>query len=271
MASSNLLFSIPDFSRTSLILRRPKEIDVLMGRNPVPVSMPVFWPGTSPICFHKTPKDPHDLSKKDRDMHSNLFGRHVDYSQNKGRDYINLRDIRDAVILLLQCLGFVINQKKSVMTPVQEIEFLGMIVNSKERTISLLFLVGEKHRNIQWKDLNSTSSSSSFTDSCFAHRLGAVWQGMKTGGTWTQEERRMHINEPELLALKLALETFLKGQEITSLHIKMEYIVALTYFLKMGGTKNLQMVCLSKQIWKLLLSKKLTDSRVPSQSCGTPY
>ena len=140
-----------------------------------------------------------------------------------------------------------------------------MIVNSKERTISLLFLVGEKHRNIQWKDLNSTSSSSSFTDSCFAHRLGAVWQGMKTGGTWTQEERRMHINEPELLALKLALETFLKGQEITSLHIKMEYIVALTYFLKMGDTKNLQMVCLSKQIWKLLLSKKVTDSRVPSQ------
>ena len=150
------------------------------------------------------------------------------------------------------------------MTQVQEIEFLGMIVNSKERTISLLFLVGEKHRNIQWKDLNSTPSSSSFTDSCFVHRLGAVWQGMKTGGTWTQE-RRMHINEPKLLALKLALETFLKGQEITSLHIKMEYIVALTYFLKMGGTKNLQMVCLSKQIWKLLLSKKVTDSRVPSQ------
>ena len=33
---------------------------------------------------------------------------------------INLRDIRDTVILLLQCLGFVVNQKKSVMTPVQE-------------------------------------------------------------------------------------------------------------------------------------------------------
>ena len=42
--------------------------------------------------------------------------------------------LRDTLILLLQCLGMVINQKKSVMTPVQEIEFLGMIVNSKEIT-----------------------------------------------------------------------------------------------------------------------------------------
>ena len=45
--------------------------------------------------------------------------------------------LQDTVILLLQCLRFVINQKKSVMIPVQEIEFLGMIVNSKEMTISL--------------------------------------------------------------------------------------------------------------------------------------
>ena len=87
---------------------------------------------------------------------------------------------------------------------------------------------------------------------------GAVWEGMKTGGTWTEQERRVHIKELELLALKLALETFLKAQEIKSLYIQMDNIMALTYFLKMGGTKNLQMVCLSKQIWKLLLRKKVT-------------
>ena len=87
---------------------------------------------------------------------------------------------------------------------------------------------------------------------------GAVWEGMKTGGTWNQQERRMHIIEMELLALKLVLETFLKAQEIKSLHTQMDKIVTLTYFLKMGDTKNLQMVCLSKQIRKLLLRKKVT-------------
>ena len=87
---------------------------------------------------------------------------------------------------------------------------------------------------------------------------GAVWEGMKTGGTWTQQEIRMHKNELERFALKLSLETFLKAQEIKSLHVKMDNIVALTYLLKMGGAKNLQMVCLSRQIWEMLLRKKVT-------------
>ena len=63
------IFMCPTFSG------RPKKSDALMGRSPVPVSMPVLWPSSSSICFHKTPKDPHGPFKKDRDTHSNLFGR----------------------------------------------------------------------------------------------------------------------------------------------------------------------------------------------------
>ena len=37
---------------------------------------------------------------------------------------------RDTVIFLLQHLGFVINWKKSVLTPEQEIEFLDLAINS---------------------------------------------------------------------------------------------------------------------------------------------
>ena len=44
---------------------------------------------------------------------------------------------RDTVIFLLQYLGFVINWKKSVLTPVQEIEFLGLKINSVNLEISL--------------------------------------------------------------------------------------------------------------------------------------
>ena len=89
--------------------------------------------------------------------------------------------------------------------------------------------------------------------------LGAVCEEIKTGGTWNQQERSLHINELELLALKLSLETFLKAQEIKSLHIQMANIVALTYCLKMrGGHKKLRMVCLCKHIWELLLRKKIT-------------
>ena len=45
-----------------------------------------LWPCTNLICFQKTPKDPHGPFKKDRDTHSNLFGRH-DHWQDKGKDY----------------------------------------------------------------------------------------------------------------------------------------------------------------------------------------
>ena len=49
-------------------------------------------------------------------------------------------------------------------------------------------LVGEKHRNIQWKDLNSTFRSSSFTERCFTHRLEGIpgryenWRDMNSAG-----------------------------------------------------------------------------------------
>ena len=44
---------------------------------------------------------------------------------------------RDSVIFLLQHLGFVINFKKCVLEPTQEIDFLGMIVNPTTMTLSL--------------------------------------------------------------------------------------------------------------------------------------
>ena len=44
---------------------------------------------------------------------------------------------RDIVIFLLQYLGFVINWKRSVLTPLQEIEFLGLKNNSVKREISI--------------------------------------------------------------------------------------------------------------------------------------
>ena len=43
----------------------------------------------------------------------------------------------DSVIFLLQHLGFVINFKKCVSEPTEEVEFLGMIVNSKTMILSL--------------------------------------------------------------------------------------------------------------------------------------
>ena len=110
---------------------------------------------------------------------------------------------------------------------------------------------GGRHRNTQWPDQALLQTDASLTG------CGAVWERVKTGGTWIQQDK-MYKNEVELLALKQALEAFLKAQEIELLHIQMDNIVTLTYFLKMGDKKFLQMYCIYKQIWGLLLRKKAT-------------
>ena len=40
--------------------------------------------------------------------------------------------------------------------------------------------------------------------------LGAVYNGVSTGGSWSLQERTMHINCLELLAVDLAMKSFLK-------------------------------------------------------------
>ena len=43
---------------------------------------------------------------------------------------------KETLIFLLQNLGFVINIKKSQLTPVKEIEFLGLVINSVNMTLA---------------------------------------------------------------------------------------------------------------------------------------
>ena len=84
----------------------------------------------------------------------------------------------------------------------------------------------------------------------------------------------MHFNELELLTLKLALETFFKAQEIKSLHILVDKIVALNYFLKMGAVRGEGGGGYKKFTYGLSFQinlgtankeKSNCDSRVPSQ------
>ena len=227
----------------------------------------------------------------------------------------NVQMYRDTVILLLQDLGFVINLKQSVRTTSQEMEFLGMVINSKEMTIflpeeklqkvklqcldlyqspqvSILQLTkvlghlmstiqavlpaGLNSHFLQQQQIQALKEKKSYlanitlnSDSkqellCWIKNLEifngashlkqvpqvvlqtdasltgwvAALQGKSIGGTWSIEERKWHINELELLAVKLALQTLLKSQNFTSVHIQMDNIVALTYLKKMGGNKE---------------------------------
>ena len=67
-----------------------------------------------------------------------------------------------------------------------------------------------------------------------------------------------HINILELLAVKLDMQTFTKYRDVKAIHLQVDNIVALTYLMKMGGTQNLKMVELAKEIWEYLLKWGIT-------------
>ena len=94
---------------------------------------------------------------------------------------------------------------------------------------------------------------------------GATCQEISTGGPWSQEEQKAHINILELKAAHLAILTFTKFQIVQRIHVQMDNKIALSYLVKMGGTHNKDTLGLSKQIWYYLQSKKITI-RVPTRS-----
>ena len=59
---------------------------------------------------------------------------------------------------------------------------------------------------------------------------------------WSGQEMKYHINVLELLAIKLARQTFSKTLKHKAINLQVGNMVALTYLLKMVGTKNLKLV-----------------------------
>ena len=85
---------------------------------------------------------------------------------------------------------------------------------------------------------------------------GASCQGRSTGGPWSKEESKLHINILELKAAQLAIETFTQARGITSIHLQMDNMTALSYIAKMGGTKNSQLIAITQEIWNYLIKKR---------------
>ena len=60
-----------------------------------------------------------------------------------------------------------------------------------------------------------------------------------------------------LLAIKLALFSFIKGKRVKTIHFQIDKKATLSYLLKMGVTKSEHIIKLSKEIWHYLLNYNL--------------
>ena len=134
---------------------------------------------------------------------------------------------------------------------------------------SMIVLTEEARKELQWwvenlqltkgKTLINSQPQITISTDASLEGWGAYCQGQKTGGPWTSQEKKDHINVLELRAVKYTILTFSRlHPKAQAIHIQMDSIVALSYLVKMGGTRNKSRTVLSKEIWDYLLSKEIT-------------
>ena len=97
---------------------------------------------------------------------------------------------------------------------------------------------------------------------------GASCEGAQAKGPWTSFESQWHINELELKAALLALQSFTSESSNQSIHLLLDNSTAVAYINKRGGTKSNRMNGLIKIIveWCERRSLDLTASHVPGIS-----
>ena len=116
---------------------------------------------------------------------------------------------------------FLLNQSKIKPTVTGRVEVVEGEFTSSERQTT-------ENRNATVNNLNG----------CFQHWFGAVCQGTITEGTWSYQEGTKRINILELIAVKLAILTFLKGKSVTAIHLQIDNMTDLSYLVKMGGNSQ---------------------------------
>jgi len=89
---------------------------------------------------------------------------------------------------------------------------------------------------------------------------GAVCNGTRTGGLWSQAERQHHINYLELLAASFAVKAFTRNKRNLHILLKMDNRTAVFYVNRMGGTHSLLLSKLAIQLWQWCLERNLSLS-----------
>lgn len=96
---------------------------------------------------------------------------------------------------------------------------------------------------------------------------GATCQNEETNGRWKKDEKKMHINCLELLAIKYALQSF--RQLVVGQHVKVlcDNTCAVTYIRNMGGSRSVDCNKIAREIWFWCKERNvwLTISHIPGK------
>lgn len=87
---------------------------------------------------------------------------------------------------------------------------------------------------------------------------GARCWSVETGGRWSQEELKLHINCLELLAGSFALRTLSPHKGSYCLLLRMDNVSAVPYLNRLGGTRSRLLVEITKDFWHYCLQNHIS-------------
>ena len=239
----------------------------------------------------------------------------------------------EVLTFLLEALGFIVNGEKSILCPSQELELLGLLVDSQSLQLKLpiekikqirkeagqlqrkgsltarqlsqfigklnaasqailvaplfyrnlqgelkkalllgdqsyeqaLVLSPEAQEELSWRQNHiprwngrtvvQRQTQTVIQSDASLQGWGAVCNEVSTGGSWSPQERQLHINCLELLATQLALKTFVKSQQGISVLLQLDNSTAVAYINNLGGTVSPALTALAKSMWLWALER----------------
>ena len=204
----------------------PEILEISVAREHIQVPVSTLWLEQCPTCFHQTEASTCKTMPS-RSPPRNVPGRHAcDVTVQGGAGETTCPDNITPGI----------NKDKSQLLPVQTIQYLGFLVNSREMKIRLTDekILQIKRNLVTGKGMMTREPNLTMETDASLMGWGAVYRGVRTGGLWSQLEGN-HINYLELLAAMFAVKSFAKDRKDNHVHLRMDNRTAVSYVNHMGG------------------------------------
>ena len=135
-------------------------------------------------------------------------------------------------------------------------------------------MVGQQSRTLQWWIGYTTTDTVPYSDRCILKRLEGCVLTDQNRGSVVQEGAGSTYQSAGTSSHKVCILTFAKMWKMLAIHIQVDNMTALSYLLKMGGTKNPDLMHISKEIWEFLLGQRImiTAKHLPGNlNCKTDW
>ena len=132
----------------------------------------------------------------------------------------------------------------------------GLVTLSPLAQQELQWWISNIHR-VNGSPIQPPTAELTITSDASKQGWGATFNQLRTRGSWSAQERLLHINVLELKAAFLAIQTFLKLQSNIVAKLKLDNTTAVAYINNKGGTRSPELTMLALDLWTWCVNRNI--------------